>query len=289
MENQTRVDGPRSTSIALSLIDFTISRSLACYSVDASVQWQFVGATNGRIFVSGFAGTLAVAKAPGYAHVARVYPTAAAQARMCSSLGPRGGAMTLRADVSATQVAALEEVRNGGDVTFLLELDVEFYDPDDKANVIVQRIQLKLTVAQSHWLKNLERAGYTRTVLIEIPALEEDGDPDHQAALEAFKKSRDLLDRGDYAESVAAARKTLERIEAAEKDKEALDKNKKFNAHLEDMKSWTKLERVQFLRRAARTLTAPAAHGDNEIDWLRREAIAIIQLQSAIIRLVSKA
>jgi hypothetical protein len=159
--------------------------------------------------------------------------------------------------LSPAQIAALEDLRNGGDLS--LRLDVQAL-ADDGKQALLTVANLQRTVPQSEWVKELDRSGYTKLQLFEIPVYDS-GLLERETALKPhFDAALNHLNRGHYGDTVAACRKVLEALDLSVQDKPVRSAAQKaFGAAQTEMSA---SQRGAYVRSALWHYTQLAHHAD---------------------------
>ena len=286
MNESASVHGPRGTTFDLKMADVRLESGLACYLLTLNFEWQLQTETPG-LSVRGFHGVAHVHANGAFRQIGRLIPSAPTVIRLAAN-GQRlvRGSFALQVELSPAKMAALEDVRNGGDFLLHTNIDVEIHNADDGRSSI-DVAQVRRTIEQSSWLKRLKEASFADTLLLEVPALDA-SDPNLAEATARFRESQSAAARGDWKVSVGQARDVLERLESAYGDKAQVD-DAAFQKILEGSTTWSKTKRIQLLRRALKVFANPAKHDDDNaasFDWSRKDAVAVLQIQSAILRLL---
>ena len=117
-------------------------------------------------------------------------------------------------------------------------------------------------VNQSAWIEILEQLDYQRTMLIEVPILN-DGitDPRFSEARKHLQTAQTHLLGGHYRDAIGACRDVMEALTTVLNDeKDQLPEG--ISAWFDSTRLMGKKERVHLVRRAFKILTHPARHAD---------------------------
>jgi hypothetical protein len=185
--------------------------------------------------------------------------------------------LNLELDLNREQIEAIEDLRNGGDLTFNVALHTTLSDPAGQLRQVTP--SAAHTVNQSVWLGVLEQMRYSKTLLIEVPVPDAQQSPELAAASMGLVQARQAMSRGDYREAVGVCRDVMDKINSALKDDDNL-------AEFSNLREKTKADRVRLLRRAVRVFTHPAHHGDDvagRFEWNRVDAASTISIVAALL------
>lgn len=207
---------------------------------------------------------------------------------------PWTGALCI--DLGREQIEALEDIRQGGDITFevtvtaLGERLVRPVGPDGKVASSGTRREvgdlcetLRFPINQSAWLKILTDIRYGRFIVLEIPVTDTTiGDETRKCLVQA----QTYLAQGHYRESVATMRRALEQIE---EKTDLAGATKQFN---NDRRVMTKAQRFQFVAVALKHLAGMTHHDDGpeagSRDYSRQEAVAAMGMTVALMTVLSQ-
>jgi len=196
-------------------------------------------------------------------------------------------------ELDARRIEAIEHIRLGGDLNFTLNIyGIAFSASDGRSHTVTASLQYRAN--QSTWIEVLDQMGYRRTMLLEIPILDEKVSPRFPEAAEHLRTAQTHLLRGNFREgnfrdSVGACRDVMESLsKALSDDQYQLD---------EVVKSWFKAtrsmgkeERLRLIRRAVTVLTHPARHADEvsaSIEWGPMDARAVIVMAATLLQLAA--
>ena len=257
-----------------------LTRGLSCYTLEFRVRWALQGVGAG---IAHFAdGHASVSLGNEYRFIGPVRLGPARDTRVNLNGQPQAtGWLCVELDLSSAQLAALEQARGHG-IMFAITLAAEGGRTDDN-RVFAESCEMRRTFEHSAWVRCLNEAKYLDVVLLEVPSLAARSEKFREVD-EAFRQSQEALVRGNHEDCVTWGRKTVERLETILADKDAVDRSMTKG----NLAEWNKTERVQLLRRAAKILANPAAHGDKnamEHVWSRDDATAFVLLQASILRL----
>jgi len=200
----------------------------------------------------------------------------------------RTGQLQFEIELDARRIEAIEEIRQGGDLKFTLNLYGIAHSASDELQHNVNAT-LKYQANQSTWIEVLDQMGYRKTMLLEIPMLEEKVNPLFKEAVEHLKIAQTHLLKGHFRDAVGSCRDVLESLSKALNDERQLP---------ETVKSWTtntrsmgKEERLRLIREAVKVLTHPARHADEVsalIDWGPEDARAVITMAALLLKLTTQ-
>lgn len=184
--------------------------------------------------------------------------------------------------LSHAQLAGLEEVRNGGDL--LLQLNLQAL-ADDGRQALLAVADAQKTVAQSEWIKELDRSGYTKLQLLEIPVLDSELVDKEGSLKPHFDAALNHLNRGHFGDVVAACRKILEALDLVTQDKAArVAAQKAFGAAQTEM---SVSQRSAYVRGALWHYTQLAHHADlpdEHAQYSRADALWALTTTAATVR-----
>lgn len=180
------------------------------------------------------------------------------------------------------QMTGLEEIRNGGDLPLRLDLQAL---TDDGRQALLTVANLQKTVAQSEWIKELDRCGYTKLQLLEIPVFDA-ALIDREGSLKPhFDTALNHLNRGHFSDVVAACRKILEALDLLTEDKAArVAAQKAFAAAQTEMSA---TQRSAYVRGALWHYAQLAHHADvsdEHSQYSRADALWALTTTAATVR-----
>jgi hypothetical protein len=179
-------------------------------------------------------------------------------------------------DLDRARLEAIENVRNGGDITF----NITFFPTlvDQSGQLRQTTSQAAFVANQSTWATVLEQMDYRKTMLLELPVPDGAQFPELAAAARSLAQAQQAMARGDHREAVGLCRDVLEDMMLALKDDDIID--------FTGTKEMDKAKRLRLLRRAARVFTHPARHKDEvavAFEWNRVDAASTITLVAALL------
>lgn len=183
-------------------------------------------------------------------------------------------------DLSPAQMSQLEEIRNGGG----LEFEIVVY-----AKVKAEREQLhsdRLTcrVSQGDWLNVLEKSGYGKYLLFEVPVPSEKSPTALKDAVRHLKDAQKRHVRGEYNACVAELRKVYESIRKVRGEKSKISiANQKYRGSQNSREAMDAPERRIALREAARHVTHPPNHAGGDYHYSRRESRMYLGVAASIL------
>ncbi|MDP2344406.1 MAG: hypothetical protein Q8O67_25835 [Deltaproteobacteria bacterium] len=262
----------------------SLRRGLGHYTIIFPAEWRLEG-QHGFARISAVSASLLVKSEGKYCVLGRGIVVATQATFALEGNRARSGSLEFEVDLLPAQMAELEEVRSHDGITFDLSITLEG-GASNEPRLKWDRGNLRRTYEQSAWVRALNEAKFSESVLIQVPSLS-DRDPRFKDVDEAFRESQAALLTGRYEDCVSWGRKTLERLETALNDAEAV----KNIINGGNFGEWAKSERVQFVRRAVKQLAHPSAHGNKnalEHTWNRDDATALVLLQAAVLRLTGR-
>lgn len=248
----------------------------------------------------------------------------------CVSCGPKGGTMQVLADalpevpqilktfefenrthvlffvdLTPGQLAALEEVRNGGDLSFKFSLSTVCtgqtlvhatnWDKADKTTPSTSEVDRQVTVATitydtnlGEWAKVLNELGYAKLMVFSVTLPLTDVSGKLGEAQRMLDKAQSQFIHGRYEDVVAVTRKLMESVREALSEGDALATSiKKFKDGGAAKESMTKLERSLFVQEAVRHYAHPSHHVEKNSgsdEWYSRsDAAFMMAMASAVL------
>ena len=177
--------------------------------------------------------------------------------------------------LTSTQILGIEEHRAGQRPGFTLKL--HGYLPSDTSGGISQESSDYFTIAASTWLDLIERVSASVAFTIPIPVGIAEGAIAAGAA--QLKDARRLLNEGNFDAAIVAARKTLERAQAAAQWPTI--------ARDDELRQRSQGQRWRAVWKATLDQAAGAAHEDEvtkDFSYSRREAEALIGIAAALLK-----
>jgi len=188
--------------------------------------------------------------------------------------------ITLEIELDAKRIDAIEHIRLGENLTFLIEL----YATANRGELSQPLYQMpyQLVISQSDWIKILENIGYRKTLLIEIPVPTGETNPALTEATKHLANAQKQMLLGHYREAVSACRDVLESLNRSiNDDAEPASTKKKRD----------KRERFLAIRASLHDLTHAAKHVDDItslIEWNLADARASISLAATLLQWASE-
>jgi hypothetical protein len=121
-----------------------------------------------------------------------------------------------RLPITAHQLAAIEDLRDGGDLQFKLVLSGEGGPYLDLTRVERLNDELYRQLGQSDWVRELNSAKAMDVLLLEIAMPFVDPPAAGQKILEALRTAQQLFAQGNYAQSVGSCRTAMDGLKALE-------------------------------------------------------------------------
>lgn len=189
--------------------------------------------------------------------------------------------ISLEIELDAARVEAIEQIRLGENLTFLIDLFATAYRGESSQQLYRQPYQL--TISQSDWIKVLESIGYRKTLLIEIPIPTGEANPALTEATKHLAKAQKQMLHGHCREAVGACRDVLESLNRSINDEGEPAQTSK--------RKRDKRERFLAIRTALLELTHAAKHVDDTtslIEWNLADARASISLAATLLQWASE-
>jgi hypothetical protein len=176
------------------------------------------------------------------------------------------------------RLEALEELRRGGGVNFMLDLDPVVII--ETRPLQLPRTQLRMAVSQSDWLVVLSQLGHSRKMLFEVPIPGSGSQRELHAARNFLAQAELAFQRGEYRDSVARCRDVLETLSKVYGDRAEVDAEDFSNLRAKDKEA-----RFRLVRRALQKLADLAHHADESptpTEWNRADASAVLAMVAAV-------
>lgn len=155
--------------------------------------------------------------------------------------------------LSTLQVAQLERIRNGGEITLQFWLQAHGRRGDRSDSVLADG---HAQITQKNWLEQLRTVGAADVLLVEIPLPADD----RHSAARHLRRARDLYLQGHFDDSVANCRKALEALAKSLADAKDLRLLEASTAIKEERERFTVKERIGAIRNAVYQATNLANH-----------------------------
>lgn len=191
-------------------------------------------------------------------------------------------------ELDAMRLAAIEDIRLGGDLNFTLHICGIARNASD-GRLHTMTAPLQYLANQSTWIKVLDEMGYRQTMLLEIPILDAKVSPRFPEAAEHLRTAQTHFLRGHFRDSVGACRDVMESLSKALSD-DKYQPDEAVKSYFKSTRSMGKKERVRLIRRAVTVLTHPARHADKDsssIDWSPMDARAVIVMTVTLLQLAA--
>ncbi|HWI83847.1 hypothetical protein [Ramlibacter sp.] len=209
--------------------------------------------------------------------------------------------VALSIELTPGKLAELEQIRNGDDVDFQLnlsaiahgwveELSVQPGNANARTRVREQaqpmHDSIDHTIRLTEWTQILEQMDYQRTMVFSLVFPARPGGDQFVSAHRLLEQAREQLLRGHYEPVVSLCRKVMDSLVASSGEKEIVRAAaSKYRESRETRESMTKRERALFLQEAARHYTHLAHHvneQDGAPEWYSRgDATFCLALASA--------
>ena len=168
--------------------------------------------------------------------------------------------------LNAHQLEALERVRLGGELTFVIDIYGEIFD---EHNCDFRNERIHFPVNQKAWIDVLKDIGFSNGILVELPVSKAQNST--SLAWKAIERAKEHLYYGNYDEVVGSCRKALEDIRA---DGEEIAKAR--DAFVTTRREMSKRERLIYALDALEHYTHPAQHVEGLESYSRDDAIFIL-------------
>lgn len=182
--------------------------------------------------------------------------------RLITEVETREPSLDVSIDFDLGRMAALENLRAGGDVHFTVLLEGW---ASQGTNLPQQYwLNAEVTVPRSEWLKRLEESGYKKTLLLEIPVPEVPANEALSPAARHLEMAQKHLLSGHYRDCVGACRDVVSAIDfiefSADKDRDLRSVTEGIQRKASDLRS--KDERIYLLRHSFKQIAHAARHDD---------------------------
>ncbi|MEW6683522.1 MAG: hypothetical protein AB1451_11470 [Nitrospirota bacterium] len=195
----------------------------------------------------------------------------------------------LEIELDARRVDAIERVRLGGDLFFSLSLFGVAHGGRDRITQPVP-VTLQYRANQGTWIEILGQMGYRKTILLEIPVLEDDVNPQFPQAAEYLQTAQTHMLRGHFRDAVGACRDVMESLSTVLND-DGVQPPEAIKSWFEGTRAMGKEERLRIVRRALKILTHPARHADEvstAIEWGPADARGAIVMAAALLNVAGE-
>jgi hypothetical protein len=191
-------------------------------------------------------------------------------------------------ELDRTRLQAIEEIRAGGDLFFVLNLFVllqwgaERFKYHQQVTPPSHRVNLKT------WAEMREQMGAGRTVLIEVPEPDASRFPALVEPIKHWNEAWQAWFRSDYHDTIAKCRLTVESLSHTLGDATGPSFKTLLKAFADDQKAMDKTARMQLVRRALENLCHPPHHADPaaaQIKWTRNDAEFALTACSGLLHL----
>ena len=182
--------------------------------------------------------------------------------------------------LSASQLSALEDHRDGGDIDFALTL-IGRGGAGQRSADNPEHQELYVKMPQSGWVQQLNASGAKHTLLLEVPIPIGDASPQRKNAFEYLRRAQQLFVNGLYGECVAECRKAAEELQHGQGAVPWAQLPK-----LEDRKKLGKQERLRVLLGAMHLYSHLAAHSASQggtSDYSRADAKLVLSAVAAFV------
>jgi len=185
--------------------------------------------------------------------------------------------VNLELELDRARLEAIENVRNGADLTFNITLYSTLADQTGQPRQTTA--QAAYTANQSTWIAVLAQMEYQKVMLLELPVPDAQQSPELAAAAATLAQAQQAMSRGDYRQAVGLCRDIMDQVNQALSDDDNLEE-------FANLRQKSKADRVRLLRRALRVFTHPAHHpndAEKQFDWNRIDAASTISIVAALL------
>jgi hypothetical protein len=187
-------------------------------------------------------------------------------------------------DLEPARVNAIEGLRNGGDLAFVIELTASVTGQKARAPYAA-RGNVYFQVNQRTWIDALKAMHYGDFLLFEVPIPSHSAPEELKHAVATLAKAREHLLVGHYGDAVAACRKCLEGVTKALGESKGVTSAREVY-RTSDAKAMTMEARYLFLREAATHVAHLAVHTDatgSTASFDRSDAICMLGVTAALL------
>jgi hypothetical protein len=188
--------------------------------------------------------------------------------------------LTLQAD----QLLALEQLRQGRGLRFILELRGNSHGPSGIRQI---DSSLNLIATQSDWVRILREANAKDILLVGVEIPVHSGSSAISAAIELVRRAYQFLLRGEDSAAVAECRRALESAwKSGGLEQSARSARKALSANMDAREAMSKRDRQLALGEAIINLAHPAHHvqgAGNAEDFSRTDAALAVSSTAALI------
>lgn len=184
----------------------------------------------------------------------------------------------LRLSLSPQQLAALDEHREGGNLSF--DLTPAGHGQGQAGQHLIQD-NWRRDVTASEWIQKLRESGAADTLLLEVPLTWSPKSKKAASAGQHLKKAQGHFYHGDYSSCVATCRLVVEELYG----KAPASRPTNADGQTKGRREYNKSEREIELVEAARNYANPAHHAENEggeVAYTRSEARFLLTICAAI-------
>lgn len=193
-----------------------------------------------------------------------------------------GSTPSLHLQLQPHQIAALESLRDSGDLAFRLLMKGTGWDEKQTHQV---GDEISVSVSQSDWVKKLRDAGARNVILLEVPLPLENASEEWQGVVEGLQRAEEQYFNGDYVSCVGSCRLVMEELG----NQSGLGQGwngEALTRLASDRKKMTKCEREVALWAAAKHYADQAHHSGSkggESEYFRSEAQFTLTLAAAAV------
>lgn len=231
-------------------------------------------------------GLMAQGRGGGFQYVGRLRPMNAPILIEMSQYAQSWGE-SLEVELDRQRLEAIEQLRQGGELTFTVNLRARVVVQPDTVHVVQE--QQSYRVNQGTWAETLGHLGYAQTMLLEVPVPDAQRAPEMAEAVGHLAAAQQAMARGAHREAVGLCRDVLESISLALGDRD--DQDTTFQTFFANTRSMDKATRLRLVRRALKVLSHPARHVDQvtvQIEWDRADAGAMISMLAALMAVLGR-
>lgn len=186
-----------------------------------------------------------------------------------------------RLPLNASQIAAIEELRDAGDLQVKLVISGEGGPVSAPERNDPAHNELITRVPQSTWIQALNAAGAMDVLLLEVSMPVAEPSPPQRDMMAALRAAQRLFVEGNFSESVARCRTALEAMAVLSARGQGWA-GPAFEALKEKRPEMTKDQRELVVEAALLHFTHLGAH-PNEVDMSRRDAKLALSLTASVL------
>ena len=184
-----------------------LRRLVGCYELVFTFRLTVVDARRGQSRASVAGARIVVASAQGEAALGFARPEQPFEVACAAYVAQQTSSLHL--DLQPTQLAALESLRDTGDMAFEIAAMGVGVDKGSETHLVGRG---RVTVPCSEWIGKLRDAGARNILLLEVPMPLDDPSEGWQPIVASLQRAEELYVPGDYRGCIAACRETVEEL-----------------------------------------------------------------------------